>query len=246
MLRFFRAITLKRQGWSFYRFGEQPNSPVRETPLHHQASSILCETIHNDSTYSDNPPGTATCQVTQDDERRITPTHVITITSVPEVAASTSPPKDSFWVCTNCLKPVFSPTTPGTCKRCQQAHWEFVPESTWRNIDQCKAWWSKLWRDKRRSKKQPEKRLPTLLGTERLPDLTSRQAALADKLYETVRWVNPERALTRRMAYSLVAKYDVKLVEWVLERLSQNRGIQNPAGFVIVVLRSEYKFGNHG
>ena len=62
------------------------------------------------------------------------------------------------------------------------------------------------------------------------------QAAIA--IYETLRQLNPQRSLTRKRCLELVQQYGARLVDRGLGELRRRRNIRNPAGFLVVWLRS--------
>ena len=74
------------------------------------------------------------------------------------------------------------------------------------------------------------------------PVMTPRLQALVEQLYQKVAEQNADRALTRAKAYALVEQYGEKLVKQALSVLEKRKNINNPAGFVIVYLRSEARF----
>jgi hypothetical protein len=61
----------------------------------------------------------------------------------------------------------------------------------------------------------------------------------ADQLFETLKKMNRDAALTRKTTRAIVESYGVKLVERGIRVLEKRRNIYNPAGFLIIWLRSE-------
>lgn len=215
LLRRFRKLFLTRQHWNFYRYGpHQLPLMPQPAPAHQQSYS---EKIHK---YSD--------------ETLQTPSQ-----SQVEPVQEVQPPSRALWLCPHCLRTVIQIDMPGDCPRCNQSTWEYIPENIWKDPETCKKWWRKLHADK---KSQKPVRMHT--KTESLPVLQPHEAALADHLYETIKTMNPDRALARALAYEQVQKYGIQLVNWVLKQLAERENITNPAGFVLTVLRSEHKFGH--
>jgi len=77
----------------------------------------------------------------------------------------------------------------------------------------------------------------------RRPLTDTRLEALAQRLYETVRALCQEgvRTLSLVNARRLVSFYPLRLIHNALHVLKQRASIQNPAGFLVTFLRSEYK-----
>lgn len=77
----------------------------------------------------------------------------------------------------------------------------------------------------------------------RSPLADSRLESLAQRLYEMVRALCQEgvRALSLVNARRLVSFYPLRLIHSALNVLKQRASIQNPAGFLVTFLRSEYK-----
>jgi hypothetical protein len=61
----------------------------------------------------------------------------------------------------------------------------------------------------------------------------------SDQLFETLKKMNRDAALTRKTTRAIVESYGVKLVERGVKVLEKRRNIYNPAGFLIIWLRSE-------
>ncbi len=221
LLRRFRSLYLTRQHWNFYRYGpQQLEFGWHKEPDHeHHKTQIIREEIHNNVNEAPQP-------------EQIFESH--------QHYAEVPVPSKTFWLCPSCLRTEIQVDMPGECQRCKHTIWELIPESIWKDPEQCKKWWRKVWHDKH-SKPFKVKAQPIV---QQLPDLSPRETVLADRLYEAVRAINPDRALARGLAYEHVQKYGVKLVEWMLGQLSERTNIANPAGFVITVLRSEHKFGH--
>jgi hypothetical protein len=216
LLRRFRKLLLTRQHWNFYRYGPRQLDLMPQAPAERVRSNRYSEKIHN--------------------KIRPVPKQEHQFDNPPSIEPFQ--PREALWLCPHCLHTEIKVDMPGECTRCQHIAWQFIPESTWRDPERCKKWWRKLWNDKHRKPGKAQ----TL--AEKLPHLKPYEAALADRLYETVKAMNPDRALARGLAYEQVQKYGVKLVEWVLRQLNERANIVNPAGFVITVLRSEHKFGH--
>ncbi len=75
------------------------------------------------------------------------------------------------------------------------------------------------------------------------PVVTAHLHTLVEQLYQKVNALSAEHALTRAKAHQLVEQYGVKQVKQALKLLETRQNIRNPAGFVIVFLRSESRFG---
>jgi Bifunctional DNA primase/polymerase, N-terminal len=221
LLRRFRSLSLTRQHWNFYRYGpRQLGLGLYQPPDRaKQETRLTSEEIHK---YD--PTKNITEHSCEPDQHDM------------EIQL----PRNALWLCPHCLRTEIQVDMPDECKRCKHATWEFIPESIWKEPEQCKKWWQKIWNDKHGKPFKAQK------TAEKLPNLNPREAALADRLYEAIRAINPDRALARALAYEQVQKYGVKLVEWMLGQLSERTNIANPAGFVITVLRSEHKFGHMG
>lgn len=220
LLRRFRHLCLKRQHWNFYRFGpRQLGLTLYRQPAHLLDPKPYREEFHK-----------LTSRVP--DKEHLIYRHPSPIDLQPPE------PRKALWLCPHCLHTEIRVEMPGECQRCQHTLWEFIPESIWKDPEQCKKWWRKTWNDKHQKPVKPQ------TTGEKLPTLNPREMALAERLYEAVRAINPDRALARGLAYEQVQKYGVKLVEWILKQLDERTNITNPAGFVITVLRSEHKFGH--
>lgn len=61
---------------------------------------------------------------------------------------------------------------------------------------------------------------------------------VAVAVYEALRQLNPQRSLTRKRCLELVQQYGARLVDRGLGELRRRRNIRNPAGFLMVWLRS--------
>ncbi len=60
-----------------------------------------------------------------------------------------------------------------------------------------------------------------------------------DWLYTALRQINPEKSLTRKKARQIIRTYGAEQVKKALKVMASRRQIQNPAGFLLVWLRSE-------
>jgi hypothetical protein len=60
-------------------------------------------------------------------------------------------------------------------------------------------------------------------------------------LVQTIRALAPDRAMTRKKATELIRNYGIHAVTRALRLLKSRKEVDNPAGFVISVLRSEVK-----
>jgi len=219
LLRRFRKLCLTRQHWNYYRYGpQQLGLKFHQPPGHtHKEAAPYREIIHN--------------------KARETPHAEHIFESVQQTSTEQVTSK-AMWLCPQCLRTEISVEMPGTCSRCQRSSWEFIPESMWKDPENCKTWWRKVWNDKHRKPANAQ------TNAENLPNLQPHEAALGDRLYEAVKALNPDRALARGVAYEQVQKYGVQSVEWILKQLAERTNIFNPAGFVITVLRGEHKFGH--
>ncbi len=138
----------------------------------------------------------------------------------------------TFWLCPKCLRTHVSDRPPEQCNRCRApVDWQVIPESIWRNLDACKAWWRRVWDDhdaaERRSKNAPKR-------PDSLPLADPAAELIARRAWETV------RDLSRKTARRLVKRYGIHLVEKALAVLRQ-RVARNPAGLLISILKSMYK-----
>jgi hypothetical protein len=147
----------------------------------------------------------------------------------------------SFWLCPHCLNVRICETPPDACERCGAGHpWERIDDAIWRNTERIKAWWHRLWHEHypnykgrrvsppRRNARKGERYNRPLPDPahEALAEHTQRQA----------------RGLSLPKARELVVRYGVELVKRGLQTLASRLNILNPAGFLIVLLRSEAKF----
>lgn len=69
--------------------------------------------------------------------------------------------------------------------------------------------------------------------------MTTNAESLATRIYETLRNLNPDRAITRKNAQSLIEKYSVNLIERGLRVVKAKRGLRNPTGFLMTWLRAQ-------
>jgi hypothetical protein len=63
--------------------------------------------------------------------------------------------------------------------------------------------------------------------------------AFVEHVYNTLRQMNPQRALSRKMVRRLVAARGRQAVADALHRLNQHGNVQNPAGFLVTILRAQ-------
>jgi hypothetical protein len=95
---------------------------------------------------------------------------------------------------------------------------------------------------RQRNVKNPAGFIVKLLRSE--PALASVQGGVPDEqfvehVYNTLRQMNPQRALSRKMVRRIVAARGRQAVTDALHRIKQNGNVQNPAGFLVTMLRAQ-------
>jgi hypothetical protein len=149
--------------------------------------------------------------------------------------------RKSFWLCPHCLNFHICETPPDACDRCGAGlPWQHIDEAIWRNTERVKAWWQRLWR----AKYPNHKRLGAAPAKRASPKGASYAKPLPDPAHEALAEHTQQQArgLSLPKARELVARYGVEPVRRGLQTLASRLNIFNPAGFLIVLLRSEAKF----
>lgn len=210
------CVLWRRQLWNYYEIIINGCNPLSQIP---HSSVADGETIHK--------------RETQPAATRYAPNSTGAVESEPD-RLPVPKPESIFWLCPDCLSFHLQPERPAACSTCGHDHWEIIPAAIWRDVERCKAWWQRLWRERHGQRKH------RLAAPAHEPSLTPAASALAEKLYQQVRRRTPERALTRSRAGQLVRDYGAAAVEGALALLEARRRVTSAAGFIITVLRSEY------
>jgi hypothetical protein len=156
-------------------------------------------------------------------------------------------PQPSFWVCRNCLKTHISAIKPTICTRCDTGDWEQVERAVWQNQERLKVWWQTRWRE--RHPAAPRCATPLAqVRTRRKSDDSYRVAKYGSSKWNTtyeaavLRIHQQVQGLSLNTARRLVNEYGETAVEKGVNRIMKRSNIQNPAGLLVTILRSEQKF----
>jgi hypothetical protein len=150
-------------------------------------------------------------------------------------------PARQLWLCPHCLKWVLQVEKPNKCSKCALGEWELIPETIWRDPEQCKAWWGPLYRaHHERQRQQQRAALAPRPAPPEPARLDPEAEKTAERLYTAVQRRTPQHALTHSAARELVRVYGVAAVEDALRLLRDRAALRNAAGFVITALRSQH------
>jgi hypothetical protein len=224
------TLQLKRQGPNFYACSLDKLSVSHSHITYNEANLVSAPLkVQRDEAFS--PPA----------REPLTRSAAKPDLSQPTLALNEPHSHKIFWLCPHCLNFHICETPPDACERCGAGQpWQRIEEAIWRNTERVKAWWQRLWREKypnhkglrafsaKRNTRKGERYTRPLSDPahEALAEHTQRQA----------------RGLSLPKARELVARYGAELVKRGLQTLASRLNIFNPAGFLIVLLRSEAKF----
>ncbi len=141
-----------------------------------------------------------------------------------------TPPQADLWLCPECRKIALGQDPPDACPRCASHQWERIPEAIWRDTERCKAWWRGLHHTGTGEAVSLTVARPSPASAEPLPPASE---TLSQQLRSRI------DRLSLGNARQVVREYGAAAVEKALHVLAHRPHIQNPAGFLVSLLRSE-------
>lgn len=219
LLRQHQSVTLKRQHWNHYRIYYKYYDGALRQPLSEvqvQPKSVDGEIVHK------------------------SPEVQISAANMPEPTPMASlrenKPRSQFWLCPDCLKFHIQPERPQACSTCQQDQWQLIPETTWRDVEQCKVWWREVWHQHHAAQQTGSSTDATSVRRLTSPS----RYALVGRVYQRLRDRTPDHALTHRAIQQLIDTYGSDAVERALEQVERRRQVHSAAGLLITTLRAQH------